>query len=287
MEKISCFVIMPFSDTKFFRAGNEIIVSSEEWTYIFNHWIKKAVESYSDNIDCNRSPLAPGNFIKGIVEDISDSDITIADLTGGKPNVYYELGIRHSLRNGTIIITQNINDLPSDLNSLYCFEYGYTNKSYKYDASFKKFEENIHRLIKHILANNYPSDNPVSEYLEFDKYKNQKVEEFKFFSKESFVAKRFDEHIVIPIKDILFLEARGAYTHIYLIDGTKRNLSKPLKHILLSIDHDSIVRVHRSYAVNKYKVRRIKRNTIILRGSVKGLEHRIPISNSFRASLGL
>ncbi len=41
-----------------------------------------------------------------------DADVYIADLTGANPNVYLELGVRWSLRDGvTIIISQNVDDL--------------------------------------------------------------------------------------------------------------------------------------------------------------------------------
>ena len=148
MKKLTCFVIMPFSDTQSeLSDGRKVIVTSKEWTYIFNEWIKKAVESYKGStIICKRSPLAPGNFIKGIIGDIYKSDLTIADLTGGKANVYYELGIRHTLKNGTIIISQNFLDIPSDLGSYFCYEYSYTKEGYNYEHSFSKFETELHKL---------------------------------------------------------------------------------------------------------------------------------------------
>jgi hypothetical protein len=43
------------------------------------------------------------------------SSIVIADFTGRNPNVSYEAGIAHTLGKNLIPITQNIDDLPSDL----------------------------------------------------------------------------------------------------------------------------------------------------------------------------
>ena len=39
----------------------------------------------------------------------------VADFTGKNPNVFYEVGIAHTLGKTVIPITQSINDVPSDL----------------------------------------------------------------------------------------------------------------------------------------------------------------------------
>ncbi|WP_298896434.1 hypothetical protein [uncultured Psychroserpens sp.] len=166
MKKKTCFVIMPFSDTQIIlEDGTEKIIDSKTWDFIYKDWIKKAVESHPEEIICKRSPLKTGNFVKGIIEDIFQSDITIADLTGGKPNVYYELGIRHSLKNGTIIITQSSKDVPSDLQSYHYYLYKYTDKAHENEKNFQIFEESIHNYINQILDKQQDSDSPVMDYL--------------------------------------------------------------------------------------------------------------------------
>jgi len=171
-NQIQSFVIMPFSETMHKNSsGVEIAINSDEWKYIFDNWIRKAVESFPDiKINCKRSETISGNFIKGIINDIYNSEIAIVDLTGQKPNVYYELGIRHALKLGTIIITQDFKALPSDLNSYYCVSYSYTNKSHEYEIYFKKFEEDLHFQIRAILQNSNQSDNPVADYLNLQHY---------------------------------------------------------------------------------------------------------------------
>ena len=175
---MKCFVIMPFSETKHLVEKDTQIIKSNEWTFIFNDWIKKAVENYTkEEIKCERSKTIQGNFVKGIINDIYNSEIAIVDLTGQKPNVYYELGIRHSLRLGTIIITQDFNALPSDLKSYYCFSYKYSNKTHEYDEYYNEFEKNLHIQIDSLLTNRNQSDNPISDFLNLKHYNQVKEKE--------------------------------------------------------------------------------------------------------------
>lgn len=163
--KVKCFVVMPFSDTT--HNGSQITTSSQ-WTHVYNQWIKRAVESFKhETIRCSRSPAIPGNFVKGIIADLSEADLVIADLTGNKPNVFYELGIRHALRTGTILITQDINSVPSDLKSYYTFGYSYTNKAHEYEEYFARFEKELHEKIEAFLSGKILTDSPVSDFLGF------------------------------------------------------------------------------------------------------------------------
>ena len=273
---------MPFSDTEVRIQGSNKTIMSDEWTYIFEHWIKKAVESHPKKIKCKRSPLAPGNFIKGIVDDISESNITIADLTGGKPNVYYELGIRHALKNGTIIISQSFEDLPSDLKSYYCFEYMYTDLTHKYKKSFEEFEKNIHSYIDHIIENNFPSDNPVSDYLELDKFKDEEVENIKItnvFGPNTISINTSQGKTIVNLDEVLFLKADGSYSTLTLTTGETYLFSKPLNAILEEINNKWVKRVHKSYALNVRKIKRITRNKEAI---LTDRHPPIPISQPYR-----
>jgi len=54
-------------------------------------------------------------FIQDIFELIFVSKIVIGDFTGKNPNVFYEIGIAHTLGKTVIPITQTIGDVPADL----------------------------------------------------------------------------------------------------------------------------------------------------------------------------
>lgn len=59
-------------------------------------------------------------ILTNIVEQICQSQILVADLTGKNPNVFYEVGIAHSTRRleGIILISQTLDDVPFDLRHL-------------------------------------------------------------------------------------------------------------------------------------------------------------------------
>ena len=145
-----CFVIMPFSSSA--------TCTEAEWTQIFEEVIKPAIEAAS--YDCRRSTATRGNLIKGIIQDLDASWVVLADLTDRNPNVFYELGVRHALKDRTILIAQNRDDIPFDLQS-------YANHVYDWRTGEGKaqFAEQIKALLEDVDRDPDRSDNPVSDFL--------------------------------------------------------------------------------------------------------------------------
>lgn len=77
--------------------------------------IKEACESH--NLECIKADDIWENptFIQDIFELIFTSRVVVADFTGKNANVFYEVGIAHTLGKTVIPITQSIADVPSDL----------------------------------------------------------------------------------------------------------------------------------------------------------------------------
>jgi hypothetical protein len=131
MKKM-CFVAMPFG------TGEEYASKKRESDFIFNDIIKPAVESafakfnqqkdmrnkYEPQIIRELEEGSPGDITISIIEHVAKSYITIVDLTGRNPNVFFELGVRHALRrNGTILIVQDKEQLPFDIRNFRIVEY--------------------------------------------------------------------------------------------------------------------------------------------------------------------
>ncbi len=116
-----CFVVMPFASTR------KPPIRRDQWEDIFRSTFKPAIEAAG--YSCARSPDVPGNFVQGIVQSLETADLVLADLTGMRPNVFYELGVRHARRVGTIMVAQDLRQVPSDLRTYWTLQYGWTTES--------------------------------------------------------------------------------------------------------------------------------------------------------------
>lgn len=168
--KLTCFIIMPFSGIKYKNKNNKIRdLKKNDLDYIYEEYIIKSIKSYKKNeiefVKVYRYSRKRGNFTKGIISDLDQADLVIADLTGLNPNVFYELGIRHTIKNGTIMIIQNIKNLPSDLRNYVAFEYEYPDNPAGKENTYKDFEKNMHEAIDDYIEKKNESDNPVKDFL--------------------------------------------------------------------------------------------------------------------------
>lgn len=261
---------MPFSETVTEINGEKISISGEEWDHFYERWIKRAIETYpSAKIECSRSTATPGNFVKGIVNNLMESDLVIADLTGQKGNVFYELGIRNALKTGTIIIAQSLNSIPSDLASYYCFVYNYTGKSFNYEKLYGPFEKQLHELIDSISKNkNYP-DSPVSDFIvnrepASTPFKTEEIETQNFNQDEFFFLRVNNGNFSkIYAKDVLYIEADRSYSMVCDING-KHVVSTSLSVLLQKLNLESLVQVSRSHVVNINKIDSFKGDSVII-----------------------
>lgn len=156
-----CFVIMPF--------GNPTIDTerARRFDSIYSQWIKPAVESIripgklDKKIECHRADKIsrPGEIITHIIENLIDSEIVIADLTERNPNVFYELGVRHAVNNNTILIADDLNDIPFDLRPLRTIIYRYE------PESMLALRNSLENAISEILQEPEKIDNPVRRFL--------------------------------------------------------------------------------------------------------------------------
>jgi len=98
------------------------------------------------------------NILKDIVVGIELADVIIADLTGLNSNVFYELGIAHSLDKKVVIITQNISELPFDIKSYRANEYSI--KFYKIKELYNRLDE----LLEGAINGKIKFGSPVSDF---------------------------------------------------------------------------------------------------------------------------
>ncbi len=121
-----------------FGVGDEYGGKKEESNFIFKDIITPAVEQaisdftkqFGDQFDNQVEMIrelenvTPGNITESIIRHLTDSYITIVDLTGKNPNVFFELGVRFALRrNGTILLVQDTSQIPFNVRNFRVVEY--------------------------------------------------------------------------------------------------------------------------------------------------------------------
>lgn len=143
---------MPFSTTT--------SCTEEEWTWIFEKVFKPAVEDAGLDYECRRSVATRGNIVASILEELEDAYVVLADLTDHNANVFYELGVRHSLKDRTILLAQRSDEIPFDLQA-----YAYHVYDYKTDEGRAALAQKLAQLLADIDANPERPDNPVSDFL--------------------------------------------------------------------------------------------------------------------------
>jgi len=148
----TCFVIMPFSATA--------SCAEDEWTLIFEALFKPAVEGAGLEYECRRSVATRGNIVSSILQELRESYVVLADLTDRNANVFYELGVRHSLKDRTILLAQKEEDIPFDLRA-----YAYHIYDWQTDDGKSALAIKIAELLSEIDNNPDRPDNPVSDSL--------------------------------------------------------------------------------------------------------------------------
>lgn len=99
-EKLT-FIIMPFSEQWSDRIWERILKP-----IIINEGLKPL----------RGDDLYGRDIMEDIWKGLISAKLIIADITGRNPNVFYELGIAHTLGKNVILLTQNVKDIPFDLN---------------------------------------------------------------------------------------------------------------------------------------------------------------------------
>jgi len=151
----TCFMISPI-----WEKGTP---EYQDFREIFDYEIKPSIKEVVDGIKVLRADDIhdSGSLTKDILECLEGAFIAIADMTGQKANVLYELGVRHALSLRTILIAREKKDIPTDLLEYRTIIYDPTSRK----GSFE-FREVIKEYIRKIINNPQKPDNPV-----FDKIK--------------------------------------------------------------------------------------------------------------------
>jgi hypothetical protein len=98
-EKIDVFVLMPFN---------------AKMEKVYTNHIKKMGEELGLIIR-RADTFAPGPFMEKVWDGICAAQLILADCTQKNPNVFYEIGMAHTVGKKVVLITRWEKDIPSDI----------------------------------------------------------------------------------------------------------------------------------------------------------------------------
>ena len=117
---------------------------SEDFDDIYRLGIKDACAeagAYCERVD---EQTFHERILDRIYNQIAKADIIIADMTGRNANVFYEVGYAHALGKLTILLTQNVNDIPFDLKHF---------PHIVYETKISYLREELEKRVKYFIEN--------------------------------------------------------------------------------------------------------------------------------------
>ena len=113
----TCFVVMAIGEQ---HVGNKVI-AEDELKRTYEELIKPALLIADPTLEVARADQtgAQGTVTTDILTRLMYSDLVVADISYPNPNVFYELGIRHACRAGTLMIRDKAAEglAPFDVNN--------------------------------------------------------------------------------------------------------------------------------------------------------------------------
>ena len=150
---MNCFVIMPFA---------------REFDDVYTH-IKMSVESAiaSQPVRCFRldESRPAGRITDRLLEEIRASTLCVADLSGLKPNIMWEVGYAMALGKPAIIVTQDEGELPFDIKDMHSIRYNRNYLSDTLGAHLKRAVIDTFSVLKSCPSINLEKDSIAREDL--------------------------------------------------------------------------------------------------------------------------
>jgi len=176
------FVILPFKNTLVFEKIIKPVLSE------LGFFCKKADDIFNT-----------GSLMQDIADSIRESAVVIADLSDKNANVFYELGIAHAFHKRVILLTQNDDDIPSDLKAYRYYKYNVNNT----DGinNFENILKNLKNSIDESLISNFSFSKKI---FDISKIKGNEIQINSDFLKQedgSFLIWAYlDESLITPLK---------------------------------------------------------------------------------------
>ncbi len=99
----------------------------------------------------------PGSITDQVIQHLIEDELVIADLHENNPNVFYELGVRHTTGKPCLLLAEQGDPLPFDVHRIRTIFLGYTNI-----RSWEKAKRDLTSQIKFLLDSPEPPDTNVT-----------------------------------------------------------------------------------------------------------------------------
>jgi nucleoside 2-deoxyribosyltransferase len=120
---------------------------SEPFNSFFRHVIQPVAKRVGLEAFRGSDVYKPGIILEDILRDMLESEVIIAEITSGNPNVFYELGYAHALGKQTILLADRATaELPFDIRGYRVIFYENTIKG-KPDVE-RELEEHLNSIMK-------------------------------------------------------------------------------------------------------------------------------------------
>jgi len=167
--KKNCFVVCPIGDE-----GSE---TRKQADILFDHVIEPACDKFNFNPIRADKIATTGLITNKVIKNLRDAEIVVADLTGHNPNVFYELGVRHALNKHVILIKNQKDKRPFDIQSINIIDYS----SLDDPKEMQKLKNNVIKHIESILNEPEEVDLPfitiLGEYSKIESLFLTKIED--------------------------------------------------------------------------------------------------------------
>ena len=199
-KKKTCFIITPIggSETAIRRKIDGII--NEVIEPVLNELGYKVVVSHRINDS--------GSVTNAIIKGVYESELVIANLTGNNPNVMYEVALRHASAKPIIHVTEDISNLPFDINDQRTIPY--TDDI----AGAYQLKEDLKNMIEGIDFNK-PATNPITLALEKKNLVNIPASASRDFGEMLFQLHDDMNQLKKEISTIKERESKGEYTKYF------------------------------------------------------------------------
>lgn len=131
IEPDLCLILMPFG--------------VENLNIIYTDHVKPVLQKFGLRVKRGDDIHSTQHVMEDLWENINRARFIIAELTGRNANVFYEIGICHTIGKEVILLVQSVDDVPFDLRGIRMIEYTYTPRG------CDKLEEKLTHTVKKLF----------------------------------------------------------------------------------------------------------------------------------------